>query len=229
MELQKIRGGTKNDLYNGKYNIYVGISLGNKWFTPEKIFGLIEWSLKHTKEYVGVVPADEIHAINLEVRNRVSRARALQLVKKERKEIIEDTKEIVDNNLDQKAKSKVIFGNWSDVEGQVYNEKVEYLYSEFEQNDDFRETILSFVRDFVSNEDRSFSKEDIEKLGTYLIEELPELTCRVPIDGIEYDAWVYPHDSNIMKFVEKLQNAEAFPQISDTLVDTRPKVFLAVR
>jgi len=46
MKLYKIRGGTEEELYKRNYNIGVGISLGNKWFSAENILGLVEWSLK---------------------------------------------------------------------------------------------------------------------------------------------------------------------------------------
>ena len=52
MRLYKVRGGTEEDLNNRHYNIGVGISLGNKWFTPGNIVSLVEWSIRHTKDYV---------------------------------------------------------------------------------------------------------------------------------------------------------------------------------
>ena len=70
MELKKIRSGNKDLLINKEYNIGVGISLGNKWFTPENIFGLIEFSLEYTKRRVVVYVADTIHAVNIEIRER---------------------------------------------------------------------------------------------------------------------------------------------------------------
>ena len=79
MKLYKVRSGEERLVYNKSYNIGVGISLGNKWFSVENILGLIEWSLKYTKDFVIVYVADSIHAINIEVRNRKSQQRHLKL------------------------------------------------------------------------------------------------------------------------------------------------------
>ncbi|MBR9704328.1 hypothetical protein GOV12_02870 [Candidatus Pacearchaeota archaeon] len=32
-----IRGSTKEEVKSNKFNIYIGISLGNKWFTKDNI------------------------------------------------------------------------------------------------------------------------------------------------------------------------------------------------
>jgi len=78
MELHRIRGGNKEELEARAYTIGVGISLGNKWFTPENILGLVIWSLQYTRENVIVYVADSIHAINEEVRGKMSPERAME-------------------------------------------------------------------------------------------------------------------------------------------------------
>ena len=72
MKLYSIRGGNEFDLNAKKYNIGVGISLGNKYFTPENIAEAVRWSLQYSRESVIVYVADSIHAINLEVRSRIT-------------------------------------------------------------------------------------------------------------------------------------------------------------
>ena len=168
MNLHRIRGGSKTDLESKKYNISIGISLGNKWFTTSNIIELIQWTLRYTREYVIVCTADEIHAINLEVRNRKSRARSLEQAQKMGGEIIKNCKEEIERTFSQTDKDKIRYATWKDVLNNVYRKKVEYLYSEYDTNSDFQKIIQGFVRSHIADETRSFSEEDIYKLGTYI-------------------------------------------------------------
>ncbi|MBC7981800.1 tRNA-dependent cyclodipeptide synthase [Candidatus Parcubacteria bacterium] len=229
MKLYKIRGGDEESLNAKKYNICVGISLGNKWFTPENIFNLIKWSLQNTKDYVVVCPADDIHAINLQVRNRRNKESALTLARKISYKLMESVKELVDANLNESEKSKIIYATWADVIDDSYKEKVKYLYKIFETDLDFKNAVQTLVRGYTSHEERKFSDEDISVLSTYILEELPEVTGRVLVKGCRYDAYVYPFDSEITRFVEDIQLGKIFPEVRENIMETEPKVFLEVR
>jgi tRNA-dependent cyclodipeptide synthase len=229
MELYKVRGGSREALENKEYNISVGISLGNKWFTPENIVSLIKWSLRYTKEYVVVCPADDIHAINVEVRHRTSKVRAQEIAKRMSEEIMLAVREEVEKRLTEDEKAKIIYAVWSDIVDEKYKKKVDYLYEAFEKNSDFRSAIQGLVKGAVSKEKRSFTDDDINFLSTYLLEELPEITGRVPARGYVYDAYAYPFDPPLGEFVERIQKGELFPEIGKVIMDTEPKVFLEVR
>lgn len=216
-------------LENREYNICVGISLGNKWFTPENIVGLIEWSLQYTKEHVIVCPADDIHAINLGVRSRKSKSKSLELARKMSAELMALVKEEVSKSLSEEEKSKIIYATWSDVVNEEYKKKVSYLYNLYEKDSEFRIAIQDIVRGYTSKEERSFSDEDINVLSTYILEELPEVVGRVPVKGFTYDAYAYPFDSELTVFIEQIQKGERFPEIGKVIMEGEPKVFLEVR
>ena len=76
MRLHKIISGELRKLENKEYQIGIGISLGNKWFTVDNIVELTRWCLDYSKDKVIVYVADSIHAINLEVRKQISREKA---------------------------------------------------------------------------------------------------------------------------------------------------------
>lgn len=229
MKLHKIRGGSLGSLESREYNICVGISLGNKWFTPENILELIKWSLIYTKEYIVICPADDIHAINIQIRSRKSPESALRLAKKMGTEIVASVKELTDQHLDDEQKSKLIFADWSDVADEKYKKKVNFLYEAFGSNLDFRNTVRDIVKEYTSKGDRIFSKEDIDMLSTYILEELPELIGRVPVKGYICDAYAYPFDGSLTKLVEDIQLGNKFPEIRNKILDTEPKVFLEVQ
>ena len=229
MEFRSIRSGTKEALESKHYNIGVGISLGNKWFTPENIAQLVKWALQYTKQHVVVYVADSIHAINIEVRDRRSPMSAVKKAMKLGDDILKSVKERVDLELSDADKSRIYYAKWEELHTDEYNKKLEYLYGKYENDTKFKGAVLDLVEGFVSNEVKQFSKEDKVRLGSYIIEELPEIVSRRPIGGIAYDAYAYPHDGELPKFVEMLQSGEIFPEIRENIMDTEPRVFIEVR
>jgi hypothetical protein len=85
------------------------------------------------------------------------------------------------------------------------------------------------VRTSVASESRTFSEEEVDKLSMYILHEMPEIICRVPMKEYECDAYVYPFDGEVVQLAEQIQKGEAFPEIRENILDTRPKVFLEVR
>lgn len=229
MELHKIRGGDKEPLENREYNICVGISLGNKWFTPENIVGQIEWSLRYSKKFVVVCPADDIHTINIQVRSRKSKTKAQEHARKMSELLMAAVRAEADCKFTEEEKQKIIYATWSDVADEKYMEKVNYLYGLYQTNPEFKLALQKIVKDGVSKEERVFSEEDVDLLATYLIEELPELISRVPFKGYVCDAYTYSFDVPLAEFVERIQKGEIFQEISQNIMDTEPKVFLEVR
>lgn len=230
MELRMIRGGTYQDLHSRNYNIGIGISLGNKWFTPENIKGLVEWSLDHTKGYVLVYVADGLHAINVEVRNRKSPERAREIALSLGKSILDATEKLIAEQPSLAGQhSRIFYANWDDVLTPEYKEKLSYLETKYKYDQAFRNTILGFIEDMTKHEQKRFSDVEKEKLGTYLLEEMPEVLARVPVKGLSYDANAYPYDSEFLKLVEEIQRGNIFPEIRENIIDTEPKVFLEVR
>ncbi len=228
LNLYEIRGGNRTDLEQKKYNIGIGISLGNKWFTIENIVEAVKWASSLTRDVVIVYVADSIHAINIEVRNRISFEKALVKAKKMGNDILREIKKDIDNNLMDYSK-KVVYVTWDQIVDEKYKSKLQYLTNLYKTNEEFKISIHSIVKSHIKNETRSFSISDIDRFGQYIIEELPEVLVRVKMAGYDCDAYAYPYDGELTKFVEKLQLGEIFPQIRESVIDTEPKVFLEVR
>lgn len=228
MELYTIRGGTKDKLNNREYTIGIGISIGNKWFTPDNIFELIKWSLDKSKDKVVVYVADSIHAINISVRSRRNMDAARRLALKAGEDIFVKVKDKI-KELPSEQINRLLFVKWNEIIDDGYNKKLEYLRDLYSGNSSFKETIHSIVRSHTSNENREFSNDDINTLGLYIIEELPECINRVKMQGVIVDAYVYPFDGELTRLIEQIQNGDIFPEIRENIMDTEPKVFLEVR
>jgi tRNA-dependent cyclodipeptide synthase len=225
MQLYQIRGGNKNNLEQKKYTIGVGISLGNKWFTVENIVESIKWALPYSKDKIIVYVADSIHAINLEVRNSISFEKALLLCRKASKELFAELKATIDKDFSDEQVSRILFVTWDELIDNEFKKKLVYLDSLYENNQAFKDKILSVVKAHISKESRKFSEEDIHRFGQYIIAEMPEVLNRVPMKGVICDAYMYPYDNELTKFAEQLQKGEIFPEIKEHVIDTEPKVF----
>ncbi|MFA5996224.1 MAG: tRNA-dependent cyclodipeptide synthase [Candidatus Paceibacterota bacterium] len=229
MELYKIRGGSKAELQARKYNIGVAISLGNKWFSVENTAELVRWALQYSRESVVVYAADTIHAINLEVRNRIPYDKAVRSATGKGREILSKVEEYIKINFRPDEAEKVFYATWKDLDDSTYKRKVNYLYGLFESSVAFAEALKAIVRNQIAKEERKFSEEDVSKFATYILEELPECISRVPVRGIPCDAYAYPFDGELAQFVERIQQGEEFPEIKANILDTKPKVFFEVR
>lgn len=229
MELRLIRGGNVHELEARSYNIGVGISLGNKWFTTQNIVDLVKWSLQYTREIVVVYVADSIHAINLEVRNRISSGRAMTRSTRMGSEIIQSVREQIEKSISQDDLKKIVYVTWNEIIDAKYERKMAFLIRLFFSSENFRNKVTSIVRDGVAKEARKFTDDEIQKLSMYILHEMPELICRVPMKEYRCDAYVYPFDGELTRLAEQIQKGEVFPEIKENILDTEPKVFLEVR
>lgn len=229
MELHHIRGGSREELEKKAYNIGVGISLGNKWFTSEIIVQLVQWSLQYTREYVIVYVADSIHAINEEVRGRMSPERAMARSLRKGSEILESVETLIQQRFSEDDKNRIVYVTWNEIVNAEYEKKLAWLIRFFYETPAFAEGIKRIVSSTISKEQRMFREDDVEKLSMYILSEMPEILSRVPMKGYTCDAYVYPRDGELTQLAEQLQNGKVFPQIKENIIDTEPKVFLEVR
>ncbi len=229
MRLYSIRGGNKQSLYNREYTIGIGISLGNKWFRPENVFSLVQWALNYTKDFVVIYVADSIHSINIETRNKKTPETAVRRAVQQGTELLKQIETLTRSQLTSEEFHKLVFAHWQDLEDENYRKKVECVYEEYSQNQEFKQTIDSIVIEKLQREKRSCFPARITKLATYVLEELPELVVRVPISGYSVDASIYPFDSEIFQIAEQIQLGGIFPKIKEKIFDTEPKIFLEVR
>jgi tRNA-dependent cyclodipeptide synthase len=229
MKLYSIHGGTEQELINKAYNIGVGVSLGNKWFTIENTLEIIKWALSYTKEHVVVYVADSIHAINIQVRSDKSFEVASKRTIRQGRELLDSIQSEVEKIFTPADSSRIFYTQWRDLETEAYKAKVKIVYDFYENNADFRNLIERIVREYVSKEERKFNDAQIHRFGMYCVEELPEMINRVPIGGRSCDACVYPYISKLNLLVEDIQNGIQFPELKQAIMDTAPKVFLEVR
>jgi tRNA-dependent cyclodipeptide synthase len=227
-KVEIVRESTEEEVKSKKFNIYIGISLGNKWFTKDNLREHLRWSLKYTKKRVGLLVADTLHSINYEVRNDMRKERAIKKSLRKGDEMIEMLKELI-WELPKSQQKQVDIIRWEDVKANSFNKKfLNILHEEFNHNKEFRKYILNIVKKHLKKADEKFSEEKIIKLGEYIIDELPELLHGFKFKGTLYNCYTYPYDSLLTQMVEKIYNKELFPQLSKKL-DIKQNVFVGLR
>jgi len=217
MKIGVIRGATEKEVKSKKFNLYIGISLGNKWFTKENIKENILWCLKHTKDKLAILIADTLHAINYEVRNKEKSTKAFKRAIKEGDKYEKIVKEII-SEIPQSKQDKIEILKWEDVKKDSYNKKfIPFFFEEFSKNKEFREEIIRLVKGFTKKDPQNFNQEEINKLCEYVLLELPELLHGFDYKGTHYNCYTYPFDSPLTRMVEKIQKKVLFPYFYDKI------------
>ena len=96
MRITNCLNTTIEDVKAKKFNIFIGISLGNKYFVNKyNTREFISWALENSKHDVVVLIPDKIHLVNYEVRNGYSREKAYRAVLRKSEETERLIEEII--------------------------------------------------------------------------------------------------------------------------------------
>lgn len=214
MKITTYLNTTENEIADKKFNVLIGISIGNKYFSKENIRGYLLWAVENTKEKVAVLIPDKIHAVNYEVRSGYKKERAQRRAVREGEKIAMMIQDIL-NELPPEKHMLVKILKWKDIENDEHKRMTSILYDEFKRNQRFREDILGIVKEYCNLE--KLTDCDYEKLAAYPLEELPMLVCGITHEGIEYNLLPYPGFSRIDDLKIGLQEGTLYPEISKKL------------
>src|SRR3989344_7221083 len=201
-----------------KYNIVIGISLGNKYFSKENIREYIVWALEHTKKDVLVVVADAIQSVNYEAFNEYSPTRAIAVAKRKGEEIIKIIEEVI-YALSKKQRDLIRVITWKDVINPAwYQDNLKFIREEFETNPKFYDFIMSIIQENRPATFFKLSELQLKKAAEYVIGELPMLISGVDFGGKIYDLLPYPGLGKIDELAVGLQDGTLFPELTMKLV-----------
>lgn len=226
MEIQKTFNTTKKEIESKKYNIFIGISIGNRWFTKENLRGYLKLALNYTKDKVLVLIADKIHFINYSVRNKSNTKKAnLRRVLRKGDKFEKLLKELI-SELPIEKQSKIRILHWRDYEkdDEFYKKYSSIIYKEFNSKNDFKEDMLQIVK--KSTKDRDFLEEEYLILSKYMLEEFVVLYSGVKIKNEYYSLYFYPQNTLLSGFIRKIQKRKVFSKLRKKL--PKEKVSLAI-
>lgn len=225
MQIKEILGVSKESILNKKYNIWIGISLGNKYFTKENIEEYIKWAVLYTKEKVLVVIADVIHAINLEVLDNRWSESAMTKALKMGDIKYQEIEEII-NRLPEDDKNKVHLVRWGEIsENDKYKNNLQLIKEEFKNNEEFHNYIIDIVLN--GRKDRaeklaSLPNEKLDRLAEYVLSELPYFINGVQGygDDLIYTVLPYPGLNKLDELCIGLSTGTMFKELSEKLKPT---------
>jgi hypothetical protein len=128
---------TKEEINKKIFNIFIGISLGNKLLTPELAKKYVKWAYNNTKDDTLILIADKIDIINWQIFRGLNKKEAEEKVQQKAYNVagmFEKAKRILykeENNPDYITKVHTIF--WSDIENKGYKHLKEILINEYKK------------------------------------------------------------------------------------------------
>lgn len=204
----------KEEVSLKKFNIFIGISLGNKFFSKRNLKEYISWALENTCKEVVILIADDLHAINYSVLNGLEEKEALEKVRKLGDEIERMLKKII---LDIGNNKNVQILHWRDILSKEYSEKVDVTYKEFKDNLEFREAVLSISNEFVEARNISLSEGEEIRLAGYILNELPLLIEGLHYNGRDFELLPYPVRDSLDELILDIQKGEIFQDYLEKL------------
>ncbi|MBN2642796.1 MAG: tRNA-dependent cyclodipeptide synthase [Victivallales bacterium] len=222
MLIKKVLNSTEREIRERKFNIFIGISLGNKYFTKPNIKKYIQWALRNTKDKVVVLVADKIHAINYEVRRGYSPERSLDVALRKGKEIKNSVIKIL-NSFSPEEMRRVIILRWEDIEKDADFSKEQRIVRQFyDFNSEFKEEIRKIVRENINPSVVKLKKDDHVKLEQYPLAEFPLFINGINYEGKSYTLIPYPGISKIDLLAADIQQGRKYSELGKKL-GTRSK------
>ncbi len=218
MIINKCLGVPKKEIEDGKHNVWIGVSLGNKWFTKENLKKLIDFSLLYTKESLFICVPGRLHATNLRYFDNLSRADSLKKAFELGDNKLLEVQDIV-SNLDDKDKSKIILGNYDDVLTPKFVKQREVLMREFAEKGEFYNSVIEISNEMIESRGRTQSNERSESVSLYILQELPLFLDGVVKIGTEivYTAIFYPGLGKLDYLVADILNNNSFKNLREKL------------
>ena len=217
-KITEIIWATEKEVKQKKFNIFVAISLGNKWFNKKNLREYILWSLKYSKnKKIPIIIGDGLHAINYEVRDGYNPKRSMNRAKKEGDKVEIIVKEMIFTlPKDKQLRTEIL--RWDDaVKTPNYEEMRNLFYEEFNKNLEFKNFILKIVRKNIEKSNKIYNEQQIEKLAQYVLNELPLFLRGMEWKGIIYNLHPYPEFTMINELAKGMKSKRLFPKLYSKL------------
>ena len=222
MNIKTYINTTREEVDAKKYNIWIGVSLGNKYFDKENIREYLKWAIEHTKDGVLILVADAIHAINLEVLDGRSPGSAKRRVEKLGAEKLKEIEEVI-KSLPTEAQKKIIAARWNEATSTGrFKNNLRAVEEYYKSNKEFRDFIVQSIKE--ARPDRKekidgLSGENMDRLAQYVLSEIPLGAGGVQVEerGDVYNLVIYPGLSMLDKLFTGLNNKEIFPDLVEKL------------
>lgn len=220
MRIEKYANTTEKEVKDKNFNIWLGISLGNKYFDKKNLKKYINWSLENTRQEILIVIADSLHAINHEILDNKTPKAALKKALKNGEKKYKETTDVV-KGLPKEKVEKINVVRWDNViQNTNYQNNERIIKKEFKENKIFHDYIIKIVKD--GRKDRKdklekLSQEKLDRLAEYILGELPFFVNGIEYENIIYTLIPYPGFTMLDELFIGIQNKTMFPELAKKL------------
>lgn len=191
MQFKDIFNATRESIETKEWNPYLGISVKNKYFTPENIAAFTSWGGDRAKEGFALLVVDIPQRINNEVFDKSCPEKALDKAFRQSDIILDSCRKAVEALPDEKRDRCVIL-EWPDIMDSVYRGNTRLIFDVFRENEPFRDYIVKSVSENLGSIINRLDEERLLTLCHYILYEISEFLCGFVSDGIHYNLCAYP-------------------------------------
>lgn len=224
LSLEHCVGLPKEDVLQKKYNLWFGMS-DTPWFhNVENLRAQIAWVLEHTCERLLIWIPPTMYAINYQHLEKQHQARALR----EAYELENTYREMITSiltSISVEKSKKITVADYDDLLTPEALHRRKILYKAFSEEGEFYNRIAEIGTDFLEARGRTVTKERLEALALFQLNELPFFVA--PLSTIhqpneEYQAVVYPGYGKLDTLARELIDGTTFPELTRQLNLTKP-------
>lgn len=212
----KFFGTSLQEVSEKTRNIFIGISLGNKFIPDDIARQLLLFSLNNTKTSVLVLIADEIDAVNWRIFRKYTDVGARRSVLRVGQALKRQFSLVADRlPLDVTNGKAVRIVTWTSILDSRYTQIRQKIELMFENDVRFREQILKFVRMYAQRRQKNLNTLQEVAAASYIISEIPTILVGVNYDGSDYTTILYPTfiESGMSDFIIDIQNGKFGPYL----------------
>ncbi len=218
VQISSTRNTTYAAIQARQHNIWMGISLGNKYFNKDHLARYISWAVSYTKEKMLIIVADEIHAINYQVFENISYEKALPRAIRKGDEMCGIIKEILSElPAENLGKTEVI--RWNKITAlptyQAGLVKIEELVA---RDPEFLELMIDIVKLNLGERAYNLNESELKTLARYVILEFPIFLGPLTYNGVTYDLNVYPGLSLLDDIVLAIQDKLFYKELTEGII-----------
>jgi tRNA-dependent cyclodipeptide synthase len=210
MEFRDIFNTTQDAIETKQWNPYLGISVNNKYFTPENIAAFAAWGASNCRGGFALLVVDILQRINNEVFDKANVEKAISKAFRQSDVILDSCRQAV-STLPAEAREKVVILEWPDIMDAAYFHNTRIVFDNFQNNAAFRSYIVNSVSGNLGSIVNRLNEEKRLTLCNYVLYELSEFLCGFVYKGVHYDLCVYP--GSIATLTRELLQQDFFQDI----------------
>lgn len=217
---------TREEVEARRHHVWLGISLGNRYFTAAHVGGYVGWALVHTKGRVLIVIGDALQAINIEILDSRTPHHALKRAMKLGDARHAEISALV-ATLPAADQARVRVAHFAEVTAaETYRRNLEAIGEAYRGHAGFRAHVQAMVR--AGRPDHAdkiahLPEDKLDRLAEYILKELP-----LYVDGVEvgdgaggetepFTLSLYPARTQLDELVTGLHGGTLFPEIGARL------------